>query len=70
MKEQAVRIESLHQEEAVDSNLGAVVGAEEGAIESIPSNEGKIAQVWVNVRGSMRVFFFFGVLRALRRLDS
>ena len=24
---------------AVDSNLGAVVGAEEGAIESIPGNE-------------------------------
>ena len=28
---------------AVDSNLGAVVGAEEGAILSIPGNEGIIA---------------------------
>ena len=34
---------------AVDSNLGAVVGVEEGAIDSIPSNEGRIAQPWVNV---------------------
>ena len=29
---------------AIDSNLGAVVGAEEEAIESIPGNEGGIAQ--------------------------
>ena len=29
---------------AVDSNLEAVVGAEEGAIESIPGNAGRIAQ--------------------------
>ena len=28
---------------AVDSNLGAVVGAAEGAVESIPGNEGRIA---------------------------
>ena len=41
---------------AVDSNLGAVVGAQVGAIEPIPSNEGRIAQVWVNVRGGLRVF--------------
>ena len=41
---------------AIDSNLGAVVGAEEGAIESIPGNEGRIAQAWVNVRGGLRVF--------------
>ena len=41
---------------AVDSNLGAVVGAKEGAIDSIPGNEGRIAQVWVNVRGGLRVF--------------
>ena len=47
MKEQTVRIERIHQEDffvAIDSNLGAVVGAEEGAIESIPGNEGRIAQ--------------------------
>ena len=52
---------------AVDSNLGTVVGEEEGAVASIPGNEGRITQAWVNVRGGMRVFF--GVLLALRRLD-
>ena len=36
---------------AVDSNLGPVVGTEEGAMESIPGNEGRSAQAWVNVRG-------------------
>ena len=41
----------------VDSNLGAVVGAEEGAIGSIPGNEGRIAQAWVNVRGGLRIFW-------------
>ena len=41
---------------AVDSNLGAVVGDKEGAVMSIPGNEGRIAQVWVNVRGGMRMF--------------
>ena len=40
----------------IDSNLGAVVGAEEGAIESIPRNEGRIAQARVNVRGGLRIF--------------
>ena len=29
---------------AIDRNLGAVVGAEEGVTESIPGNEGRIAQ--------------------------
>ena len=41
---------------AIDSNLGAVVGAEEGAIDSIPGDVGRIAQAWVNVRGGLRVF--------------
>ena len=41
---------------AIDSNLGAVVGAEEGSIESIPGHEGRIAQAWVNVRGGLRAF--------------
>ena len=41
---------------AIDSNLGAVVGAEEGAIETIPGNEGRIAQAWVNVTGGLRIF--------------
>ena len=40
---------------AVDSNLGAVVGQKEGAVTSIPGNEGRIAQVWVNVRGGMSI---------------
>ena len=40
---------------AVDSNLGAVIG-KEGAVTSIPGNEGIIAQAWVNMRGGMRVF--------------
>ena len=37
---------------AINSNLGA----EEGAIESIPGNDGRIAQAWVNVRGGLRIF--------------
>ena len=40
----------------VDSNLEAVIGKEEGAVESIPGNEGRIAQAWVNVRGGVQVF--------------
>ena len=35
---------------AIDGNLGAVVGKEEGAVDSIPGNEGRISQAWVNVR--------------------
>ena len=41
---------------AIDSNLGAVVGAEEGTIESIQGSEGRIAQAWVNVREGLRIF--------------
>ena len=44
---------------AVDSNIGAIVGAEEGAIHSISGNEGRIAQAWVNVRGGLRFFSVF-----------
>ena len=47
-----MRIVITRQEEY----LGAVVGAEEGAIESIPGNEGRIAQAWVNVRGGLHIF--------------
>ena len=32
------------------------MGAEEGVIDSIPGNEGRIAQTWVNVRGGLRAF--------------
>ena len=38
----------------VDSNLGAPVGAEEGATDSFSDIEGRIAQTWVNV-GVLRV---------------
>ena len=48
---------------AVDSNLGAVVGAEEGA-----GIEGRIAQALVTC--PRRIAGFFGVLLALRWLDS
>ena len=41
---------------AVDRNLRAVVGVEEGAIVSIPGNAGRIVQAWVNVRGGLRIF--------------
>ena len=41
---------------AVDSNLGAAVGEEDGAVASSPGNEDRITQAWVNVRGGMRVF--------------
>ena len=33
-----------------------MAGAEEGAIASIPGNEGRIAQAWVNGGGGLRVF--------------
>ena len=36
---------------AMFSNLGVVVDTEEGAVESTTGNEGRIVQVWVNVRG-------------------
>ena len=44
---------------AVDSNLGAVVGTEAGAVTSIPGNEGSIAQAWVNVGGGVGVFLVY-----------
>ena len=54
---------------AVDSNQGAVVGVEEGAIDSIRGNEGRITQAWVN-ECQRRIACLLGVLLALRRLDS
>ena len=47
----------------IDSDLGAVVGAEEGAIESIPGNEGRIVQAWVDVR---RIAYLLSLLLAFR----
>ena len=38
------------------NNLGTVVDKEEGAVTSIPGNEGRIDQWWVNVKGCKRVF--------------
>ena len=52
---------------AVGSFLGAVVGAEEGAIASISGNEGRICPS-VGER-QRRCACFLGVLLALRRLD-
>ena len=49
---------------AIDSNLGAVVGAEEGAIESILGNCLSLGAC------QKRFACFLGVLLALRRLDS
>ena len=46
---------------AVESNLGAVVGAEEGTFGSIPGNEGRIAQ---------GIACLLGVLLALRRPEA
>ena len=34
----------------------SVMGKEEGAVMSIPGNEGRISQAWVNVRGSLHLF--------------
>ena len=49
---------------AIDSNSGVVVGAEEGTIESIPGNEGRIAQAWLNVRG--KIAYLLSLLLAFR----
>ena len=49
---------------ANDSNLGAVVGAEEGAIESILGNCSSLGAC------QKRFACFLGVFLALRRLDS
>ena len=53
---------------AVDSNLGAFVGEEEGAVASIPGNEGRINYPGVG-KCARRHASFLGVLHALRRLD-
>ena len=41
---------------AVDGDLVTVVGERAGAVASIPGNESRITQAWVNVRRGMRVF--------------
>ena len=58
MKEQAVRIGSIHQEVYWwrRQQLGSFFGSGRKAIESIPGNEGRLAQAWVNVTGRLRVF--------------
>ena len=71
MKQQAVRIVRTLQEEYLwqsTANWEAAMGAEEGAIDSIPGNEGRIAQALVNVE--RRIACLLGVLLELRRLDS
>ena len=58
MKEQAVRIGSIHQKvyRWRRQQLGSGCGSGRKAIESIPGNEGRLAQAWVNVKGGLRVF--------------
>ena len=41
---------------ALDSNLGAVIGTEEGAVESTLGNEGRFVQARFYVQGGLRVF--------------
>ena len=41
---------------AIDSNLGSMVDKAEWAVTFVLGNEGRAAQVLVNVRGGMRVF--------------
>ena len=65
-----MRIVSTRQEEffvAVGSNLGVVVGAEEGAIESISGNEGRIAQAWV--RRTAFLLSLFLAFRVVKKAD-
>ena len=52
---------------AIDSNPGAVVRAEEGAIESIPGNEGRNAQALGERK--RRIAYLRGVLLAFGRMD-
>ena len=57
-----VREEARSREESkwrLEPEGEAVVGEEEGAVISSPGNERKIALVWVNVRGGMRIFAAF-----------
>ena len=64
--ERADREDQKHTSEvlvAVDSNMGADVGEKEGPVASIPGNEGRITQAWVNVRGGMRVFLHISGIR-------
>ena len=51
---------------SIDSNLGAAVGGEEGATESIPGNEGRIAQAWVNVQRT--IAYLLGLPFAFREV--
>ena len=44
---------------AVDSNLGTVVGEEEGAVTSVPGSEGGTTQAWATAQGCMRVFSLY-----------
>ena len=68
-RRQAVRIANTRREVytvfvVVDRNCGAVFGKEEGAVTSIPGNEGWIAQAWVNATGSLRFLLYtFGTLK-------
>ena len=58
-KAQAVRIENIRQEKFLWQSTATweqLRGAEEGTIESIPGNEGRIAHACLNVTGGLRIF--------------
>ena len=60
-KGQAVRMRSTRRVEFfvatdIGRGLGAVIGKEAGALKSIPGNEARIAQAWIDVGGCLRVF--------------
>ena len=55
MKGKVARIQSTRPEESLLQST-ATWEKEEGAIDSISGDEGRIAQAWVNVRRGLRVF--------------
>ena len=48
----------MRKQASEDREHTSGVGEEEGTAASIPGNEGRITQAWVDVQGGMRVFFF------------
>ena len=54
--EKASSKDRKHTSGGVFAAIGQITAKEEGAVASIPGNEGRIAQAWVSVRGGMWVF--------------
>ena len=53
---------------AIDRSLGALIDKENGSVRSIPGNERRIAQSWVNVRGGIRVVVSLGMVNRPKRV--